>query len=120
MDIAKRLFHIGGMKERSQVVSRKRLARPALMSFIAILPPVLIGMEACGATFPRHALYAPIFSQLKVGAPTLLARMKQSHDAACLSARPHAKVSGIPSSHAKYPFGSGALSLRGYFAWSGI
>ena len=35
----------------------------------------------CGATFPSHALYAPIFSELKVGVPTLLARMKQSHDA---------------------------------------
>lgn len=29
-----------------------------------------------GATFRSHALYAPIFSQLKVGVPALLARMK--------------------------------------------
>ena len=36
--------------------------------------------------------------------------------AACLASRCHAKVSGIPSSHAKYPLGSGALALRGYFA----
>jgi hypothetical protein len=36
--------------------------------------------------------------------------------AARLSALSHAKVSGIPSSHAKYPLGSGALSWRGYFA----
>ena len=35
----------------------------------------------CGATFPSHALYVPIFSELKVGVPTLLARMKQRHDA---------------------------------------
>jgi hypothetical protein len=40
--------------------------------------------------------------------------------AACLAARVYAKVIGIPSSHAKYPLGSGAVSLRGYFAWSGI
>src|SRR5262249_28677349 len=40
--------------------------------------------------------------------------------AACLSARTYANVIGIPSSHAKYPLGSGAFSLRGYFAWSGI
>ncbi len=37
-----------------------------------------------------------------------------------LPARAYAKVIGIPSSHAKYPLGSGAFSLRGYFAWSGV
>src|SRR5262249_17411198 len=35
----------------------------------------------CGATFRSHALYAPIFSQLKVSVPALLTRMKQRHDA---------------------------------------
>src|SRR5713101_5592760 len=48
IDIAKRLFHVVGMNERGQIVLRKRLARNALMPFIAALPPVLIGMEACG------------------------------------------------------------------------
>ena len=48
IDIAKRLFHVVGMDERGQIVLRKRLARNALMPFIATLPPVLIGMEACG------------------------------------------------------------------------
>jgi hypothetical protein len=46
--IAKRLFHVVGMNERGQIILRKRLARNALMPFIATLPPVLIGMEACG------------------------------------------------------------------------
>jgi transposase len=36
------------MHERGQIVLRKRLARNALMPFIAALPPVLIGLEACG------------------------------------------------------------------------
>lgn len=35
----------------------------------------------CGATYRSHSLYAPIFLQLKVGVPTLLARMKQRHNA---------------------------------------
>jgi transposase len=48
IDLAKRLFHVVGMHERGQIVLRKRLARNALMPFIATLPPVLIGMEACG------------------------------------------------------------------------
>jgi hypothetical protein len=38
IDIAKRLFHVVGMNERGQIVLRKRLARNALMPFIATLP----------------------------------------------------------------------------------
>src|SRR5919199_2756592 len=46
--IAKRLFHAVGMDERGTIVLRKRLSRHALIPFIAKLPPVLIGIEACG------------------------------------------------------------------------
>jgi len=48
IDIAKRVFHAVGMDERGNVVVRKRLSRHDLMPFMAKLPPVLIGMEACG------------------------------------------------------------------------
>jgi len=48
IDIAKRVFHAVGMENTGKIVLRKRLARNALMPFIATLPPVLIGMEACG------------------------------------------------------------------------
>ena len=48
IDIAKRLFHAVGMDERGQIVYRKRLSRHDLMPFIAKLPPVRIGIEACG------------------------------------------------------------------------
>src|SRR5216683_1884258 len=48
IDIAKRLFHAVGMDERGKIVWRKRLSRHGLIPFIAKLPPVLIGMEACG------------------------------------------------------------------------
>jgi transposase len=48
IDIAKRVFHVVGMDERGKIVLRKRLSRHDLMPFIAKLPPVLIGMEACG------------------------------------------------------------------------
>ena len=46
--IAKRLFHAVGMDEKGQIVSRKRLSRHDLMPCIAKLPPVRIGIEACG------------------------------------------------------------------------
>jgi transposase len=49
IDIAKLVFHVVGMDDSGQVVLRKRLARSALLSFIASLPPLRIGMEACGS-----------------------------------------------------------------------
>src|SRR5712691_3295443 len=48
IDIAKRVFHAVGMDERGKIVLRKRLSRPDLMPFLAQLPAVRIGVEACG------------------------------------------------------------------------
>ncbi len=48
LDIAKRVFHAVGLDDTGKIVLRKPLSRHALMPFIAQLPPVLIGMEACG------------------------------------------------------------------------
>src|SRR5919199_6000059 len=48
IDLAKRVFHVAGMDERGKIVLRKRLTREALMPFIAQLPPVVLGLEACG------------------------------------------------------------------------
>jgi transposase len=48
IDIAKQIFHVVGMDDSGTVVLRKRCPRGALMSFIAQLPPVVIGMEVCG------------------------------------------------------------------------
>src|SRR6266702_4436166 len=48
IDIAKRVFHAVGMDERGQIGLRKGLSRHDLIPFIAKLPPVRIGMEACG------------------------------------------------------------------------
>ena len=48
IDIAKSVFHAVGMDDRGNIVYRKRLSRHDLMPCIAKLPPVLIGIEACG------------------------------------------------------------------------
>jgi transposase len=48
IDLAKQIFHVVGMDDTGTVVLRKRLPRSALMSFIAQMPPVVIGLEACG------------------------------------------------------------------------
>ena len=69
IDIAKRLFHVVGMNERGQIVLRKRLARNALMPFIAALPPVLIGMEACGGAHDWARRFREHHHEVKLMAP---------------------------------------------------
>jgi len=48
IDLAKSVFHLVGMDERGTIILRKRLARGEVMPFMAKLPRVLVGMEACG------------------------------------------------------------------------
>jgi transposase len=58
IDIAQLVFHVVGMDDTGQVVLRKRLARSELRHFIATLPPLRIGMEACGSAH----YWGPVFS----------------------------------------------------------
>src|SRR5688572_1734406 len=79
IDIAKLVFHVVGMNDTGHVVLRKRMARGALLHFIATLPPALIGMEACGSAhywarrFREHGhevrLMAPQFVKAYVKSP---------------------------------------------------
>jgi transposase len=48
IDLAKKIFHLVGTDTTGKIVWRKRLTRHALMPFMAQLPPVTIGLEACG------------------------------------------------------------------------
>lgn len=48
IDLAKNIFQLHGVDEKGKEVINKRLSRSQLPSFIANLPPCLIGMEACG------------------------------------------------------------------------
>jgi transposase len=49
IDIAKQVFHVVGMDDSGHVVLRKRLARSTWLTFMANVPPLRIGMEACGS-----------------------------------------------------------------------
>jgi transposase len=49
IDIAKQVFHVVGMDDSGHVVLRKHLARSTLLTFMANVPPLRIGMEACGS-----------------------------------------------------------------------
>jgi transposase len=55
-DLAKNIFHLVGTDATGQIVWRKRLTRHALGPLLAQLPPVPIGMEACGGA---HAWARP-------------------------------------------------------------
>jgi transposase len=48
IDSAQRVLHAVGMDDRGKIVYRKRVSRHDLIPFLAKLPPVLIGIEACG------------------------------------------------------------------------
>src|SRR5918999_5553952 len=79
IDIAKQVFHVVGMDDSGHVVLRKRLARSTLLPFIANVPPLRIGMEACGSAhywarqFREHGhdvrLIAPQFIKAYVKSP---------------------------------------------------
>jgi transposase len=79
IDIAKVVFHVVGMDDSGHVVLRKRLARSELLTFIANVPPLRIGMEACGSAhywarcFREHGhdvrLIAPQFVKAYVKSP---------------------------------------------------
>jgi transposase len=79
IDIAKLVFHLVGMDHTGHVVLRKRVARSELLPFIANLPPLRIGMEACGSAhywarrFREHGhdvkLIAPHFVKAYVKSP---------------------------------------------------
>ena len=48
IDLGKKVFHLVGSDTTGTILWRKRLTRQTLMPFVAQLPPVLIGLEACG------------------------------------------------------------------------
>ena len=47
IDIGKNVFHLIGVDSRGAIVVKRKLSRSQLESFLANLPPCLIGMEAC-------------------------------------------------------------------------
>jgi transposase len=79
IDIAKLVFHVGGMDDTGHVGLRKRITRSELLHCIAMLPPALMGMEGCGSAhywarrFREHGhevrLIAPQFVRAYVKSP---------------------------------------------------
>ena len=68
-DIAKQVFHAVGMDERGKIVFRKRVSRHDLIPFLAKLPPVLIGVEACGGAHDWARRFRAHGHEVKLMAP---------------------------------------------------
>src|SRR2546427_12407278 len=69
IDLAKSVFDLVGMDERGKIIFRKRLARGEVKPFMAKLPRVLVGMEACGgAHYWARQLREPVHA-VKLVAP---------------------------------------------------
>lgn len=49
LDLAKNVFQVHGVDEHGKAVLTKRLKRVEMATFFAILPPCLIGLEACAS-----------------------------------------------------------------------
>ena len=49
LDLAKNVFQVHGIDELGNVVLRKQLRRSQVEAFFAKLPPVIVGIEACGS-----------------------------------------------------------------------
>jgi transposase len=69
IDIAKRVFHAVGMDGRGTIVYRKRVSRHDLIPCIAKLPPVLIGIEACGGAHYGARRFRAHGHEVKLMAP---------------------------------------------------
>ena len=69
IDLAKHVFHAVGMDNTGKIVFRKRLSRHDLIPFIAKLPPVLIGIEACGGAHYWARRFRAYGHEVKLMAP---------------------------------------------------
>ena len=79
IDLAKRVFHAVGMDDRGHVVSRKRLAQHDLMPFLAKLPPVRLGIAACGGAHSWARRFRAYGHEVKRMAPQFVKPYVKSH-----------------------------------------
>jgi transposase len=79
VDLAKRVFHLVGMDDAGNIVLRKRLTREALMPYIAQLPPMIIGMEACGGAHYWARRFRAHGHTVKLIAPQFVKPYVKSH-----------------------------------------
>ena len=71
LDTSKSLFQLHGVDAAEQPVLRKRLRRAEMIKFFEKLPPVLVALEACGASHHWARLLSSFGHEVKLIAPQL-------------------------------------------------
>jgi len=69
IDLAKEVFQVHGVDCFGKVVLRKQLKRSKVKAFFAVLPPCLIGMEACGGSHYWARTLSALGHEVKLMAP---------------------------------------------------
>ena len=69
IDLAKNVFQIHGADAKGKCVLRKRMSRSKLIQFISNLPPVIIGIEACGGSHYWARLFKQYGHEVKMMSP---------------------------------------------------
>lgn len=78
IDLAKNVFSVHGVDARGKVVIRKQLSRAKLMSFMANLPPALVGMEACSGAHYWAREFRKLGHRVGIMAPRFVAPYRKS------------------------------------------
>ena len=71
LDTSKSLFQLHGVDASEQPVLRKRLRRAEMVKFFEKLPPVMVALEACGASHHWARLLSSFGHDVKLIAPQL-------------------------------------------------
>lgn len=69
IDLAKNVFQIHGTDAKGKCVLRKRMSRSKLIQFVSNLPPVIIGIEACGGSHYWARLFKQYGHEIKMMSP---------------------------------------------------
>jgi transposase len=73
IDLAKRVFALHGVDGAGRVVLRKTVRREQLVETVAILPPCLIGMEACSGSHEWARRFQALGHTVRLMAPVFVA-----------------------------------------------
>jgi transposase len=71
LDTSKSVFQLHGVNAAEQPVLRKRLRRAEMIKFFEKLPPVVVALEACGASHHWARLLSSFGHEVKLIAPQL-------------------------------------------------
>jgi transposase len=79
IELVKNLFHLAGTDTTGKMVWRQRLTCNARAPLMAPLPPVTIGMEACGGAHDWARQFHPQGHQVNLRAPQFVKPYVQAH-----------------------------------------